>query len=209
MKLSVPLKFGAGTYVNEPSEFNVNVPWAGNVAAEAVSTSPSGSLLPLPFSVTVAFSGELLAMVEPDDLLRFGMIPEFVGRLPVVTALEELDETALVEILTRPRNALVKQYKKLLEMDGVNLKFTDGALRAIAQNFRGTRAAEEALLRLAYMQYDGQKIDEALIDHAAQVASDEARPRKGSIRGSFEYKKEMVRVLTARAIRRVIENKME
>src|SRR5215207_2756788 len=68
--------------------------------------------------------GELLAMVEPDDLLKFGMIPEFVGRLPVITSLEELDEPALMEILTKPRNALSKQYKKLLEMDGVSLKFT-------------------------------------------------------------------------------------
>jgi ATP-dependent Clp protease ATP-binding subunit ClpX len=102
--------------------------------------------------------GELLALVEPEDLLKFGMIPEFVGRLPVVTTLEELDEGALIEILTRPRNALVKQYKKLLEMDGVNLKFTDGALRAIAAEAiknkagaRGLRAIlENAMLDIMY-----------------------------------------------------------
>src|SRR5574340_953362 len=102
--------------------------------------------------------GELLAMVEPDDLLKFGMIPEFVGRLPVITSLEELDEQSLIEILTKPRNALVKQYKKLLEMDGVSLKFTDGALRAIARaalknkaGARGLRAIlETAMLDIMY-----------------------------------------------------------
>jgi len=102
--------------------------------------------------------GELLALVEPDDLLKFGMIPEFVGRLPVVTSLEELDEVALIEILTKPRNALVKQYKKLLEMDGVQLKFTDGALEAIARaalknkaGARGLRAIlENAMLDIMY-----------------------------------------------------------
>jgi ATP-dependent Clp protease ATP-binding subunit ClpX len=102
--------------------------------------------------------GELLALVEPDDLLKFGMIPEFVGRLPVVTSLEELDEAALIDILTKPRNALVKQYRKLLEMDGVNLKFTDGALRSIARaalknkaGARGLRAIlENAMLDIMY-----------------------------------------------------------
>src|SRR5512133_3873623 len=101
---------------------------------------------------------ELLQHVEPEDLLKFGMIPEFIGRLPIVTALEELDEQALIDILTKPRNALVKQYKKLLEMDGVNLKFTDGALRAIARaaphnkaGARGLRAIlEQAMLDIMY-----------------------------------------------------------
>jgi ATP-dependent Clp protease ATP-binding subunit ClpX len=102
--------------------------------------------------------GELLALVEPDDLLKFGMIPEFVGRLPVITSLEELDEASLIDILVKPRNALVKQYKKLLEMDGVALKFTDGALRAIARaamknkaGARGLRAIlESAMLDIMY-----------------------------------------------------------
>jgi len=102
--------------------------------------------------------GELLALVEPDDLLKFGMIPEFVGRLPVVTSLEELDKAALIEILTKPRNALVKQYRKLLEMDGVQLKFTDGALEAVARaalknraGARGLRAIlENAMLEIMY-----------------------------------------------------------
>jgi ATP-dependent Clp protease ATP-binding subunit ClpX len=102
--------------------------------------------------------GELLAKVEPQDLIKFGMIPEFVGRLPVITSLEELDEPALIEILTKPRNALAKQYRKLLEMDGVNLKFTDGALKSIARaalknkaGARGLRAIlENAMLDIMY-----------------------------------------------------------
>jgi ATP-dependent Clp protease ATP-binding subunit ClpX len=77
--------------------------------------------------------GELLQEIQPEDLLRYGLIPEFVGRLPVIAALHELDEDALVEILTKPKNALVKQYVKLLEMDGVKLSFTDEALRAAAK----------------------------------------------------------------------------
>ena len=101
---------------------------------------------------------ELLREGEPGDLLKFGMIPEFIGRLPVVTTLDELDEKALVDILVAPKNALVKQYKKLLEMDGVNLKFTDQALRAVAKEAirhksgaRGLRAIlESAMLDVMY-----------------------------------------------------------
>ena len=115
--------------------------------------------------------GELLAMVEPDDLLKFGMIPEFVGRLPVVTSLEELDRPALIEILTRPRNALVKQYRKLLDMDGVQLKFTDGALEAIARaalknraGARGLRAIlENAMLDIMYDVPSKRNVQEIVI----------------------------------------------
>jgi ATP-dependent Clp protease ATP-binding subunit ClpX len=115
--------------------------------------------------------GELLSLVEPEDLLRFGMIPEFVGRLPVVTALEELDETALVEILTRPRNALVKQYRKLMEMDGVTLKFTDGSLKAIARaavknkaGARGLRSiVEGAMLDIMYDVPSRRNVQEIVI----------------------------------------------
>ncbi len=98
--------------------------------------------------------GELLSLVEPDDLLSFGLIPEFVGRLPVVTSLEELDQPALVEILTTPRNALVKQYRRLLEMDGVNLKFTEGSLQAIARAAQKNKAGARglrAILELAML----------------------------------------------------------
>jgi ATP-dependent Clp protease ATP-binding subunit ClpX len=115
--------------------------------------------------------GELLALVEPDDLLKFGMIPEFVGRLPVVTTLEELDEQALIEILVKPRNALAKQYRRLLEMDGVNLKFTDGALKAIARaaiknkaGARGLRAiVESAMLDIMYEVPSRRNVQEIVI----------------------------------------------
>jgi len=102
--------------------------------------------------------GELLAQVETEDLLRFGLIPEFLGRLPVVATLEELDEAALVDILVRPKNALAKQYQKLFEMEGVQLRFTDTALAAIATEAikrktgaRGLRAiVEELMLDVMY-----------------------------------------------------------
>jgi ATP-dependent Clp protease ATP-binding subunit ClpX len=100
----------------------------------------------------------LLRHVEPEDLLKFGMIPEFIGRLPIVTALEELDETALVDILSQPKNALVKQYRKLFDLDGVSLKFTDGALKAVSveairrkAGARGLRSIlENAMLDVMY-----------------------------------------------------------
>ena len=76
---------------------------------------------------------ELLAQVEPQDLIKFGLIPEFVGRLPVVGVLNDLDEDALVEILTKPKNAIVKQYQRLFEFENVKLRFTDDALRAISR----------------------------------------------------------------------------
>ena len=74
-----------------------------------------------------------MQQILPEDLLKFGLIPEFVGRVPVVVTLDQLDEDALVRILTEPKNALVKQYAKLLEMDGVELEFSEDALRAVAK----------------------------------------------------------------------------
>ncbi|MBN2193981.1 MAG: ATP-dependent Clp protease ATP-binding subunit ClpX [Polyangiaceae bacterium] len=102
--------------------------------------------------------GELLNKVQPEDLLKFGLIPEFIGRLPVVATLHELTEEALIDILTKPRNSLVKQFQKLFEMDGVKLKFSKGALAAIARKAieresgaRGLRAIlEEAMLDIMY-----------------------------------------------------------
>jgi ATP-dependent Clp protease ATP-binding subunit ClpX len=97
--------------------------------------------------------GEYLQMVLPEDLLRFGLIPEFVGRLPVISTLEPLDQEALVRILTEPKNALVKQYQKLLEMDNVKLSFEEDALKAIANEAikrktgaRGLRAIIESIM---------------------------------------------------------------
>ncbi|THF83773.1 ATP-dependent protease ATP-binding subunit ClpX [Cohnella fermenti] len=97
--------------------------------------------------------GEYLSLVQPEDLLKFGLIPEFVGRLPVISSLEPLDEPALVRILSEPKNALVKQYQKLLEMDNVKLEFEQGALEEIAREAikrntgaRGLRAIIEGFL---------------------------------------------------------------
>ena len=78
-------------------------------------------------------TGELLRQVEPEDLQRFGLIPEFIGRVPVLATLEDLDEDALVKILTEPKNALVKQYQRLFELEEVNLSFHEDALAAIAR----------------------------------------------------------------------------
>lgn len=103
-------------------------------------------------------TGETLKSLQSEDLVRYGLIPEFVGRLPVVATLEDLDENALIKILTEPKNALIKQYAKLFEMENAELKFTDGALHAIAKRAikrktgaRGLRAIlEEVLLDLMY-----------------------------------------------------------
>ncbi len=98
-------------------------------------------------------TGEILREVEPEDLLKFGLIPEFVGRLPVVATLEDLDEEALVEILTKPKNALVKQYQRLFEMEDVKLTFSDPALGSVAgkaverkTGARGLRSIMEGIL---------------------------------------------------------------
>src|SRR5204863_203011 len=89
--------------------------------------------------------GELLALIEPQDLIKFGMIPEFVGRLPMLATLEDLTEDDLVTILTQPKNALVKQYQKLFEMERVKLTFTKEALRAIAHEAMRRKAGARAL----------------------------------------------------------------
>ena len=89
--------------------------------------------------------GELLLEVEPEDLIRYGLIPEFVGRLPVVATLEELDEDALVTILLEPKNALTKQYRKLFDMEGVDLVFRDDALRAIAKKAMARKTGARGL----------------------------------------------------------------
>jgi ATP-dependent Clp protease ATP-binding subunit ClpX len=115
---------------------------------------------------------ELLPFVEPEDLIRYGLIPEFVGRMPVVATLEELDEEALVRILTEPKNSLVKQYQKLLSFDDVRLRFTDGALRSVARKAikrksgaRGLRAIlEEVMLDVMYEIPSQKGIKECLIN---------------------------------------------
>jgi len=116
-------------------------------------------------------SGEILKQLAPGDLLKYGMIPEFVGRLPIVTTLEELDETALVQILTEPKNALFKQYQKLFEMDNVILEFDSAATRAIVQKAlerktgaRGLRTIiEEIMLDIMYDVPSDDTIEKVLI----------------------------------------------
>ena len=116
-------------------------------------TSGIGFVAEVKSADSVENIGELLKDVEPEDLIKYGLIPEFVGRLPVVATLEELDEPALVEILIEPKNALTKQYQRLFEMEGVELEFREDALRAVAQKAmqrktgaRGLRTILETVL---------------------------------------------------------------
>ena len=126
--------------------------------------------------------GELFKELEPEDLLKFGLIPEFVGRLPVLATLEDLDEEALVTILTVPKNALVKQYQRLFEMEGARLSFTDDALKAIAKRAiarktgaRGLRSIlEDILLDTMFDLPSLSHVEEVVVNEEA-VAS-EARP---------------------------------
>jgi ATP-dependent Clp protease ATP-binding subunit ClpX len=121
-----------------------------------------------PGSLRAQRDAELLRQAEPQDLIKFGLIPEFVGRLPVIGILDELDEAALVEILTKPRNAILKQYQKLFEYEGVRLLFTDEASKAIAQDAlhrkvgaRGLRMIlEELMLDLMYHLPSNKKVKE-------------------------------------------------
>ena len=110
----------------------------------------------------------MLRRTEPQDLIKYGLIPEFIGRLPVIGVLSDLDEAALVEILTRPRNAIIKQYQRLFEFENVKLRFSDDALKAVAKEAlnrkvgaRGLRMIlEELMLDLMYYLPDQKKIKE-------------------------------------------------
>ena len=126
--------------------------------------------------------GDVLKQVEPDDLMRFGLIPEFIGRLPVLATLEDLDEAALVTILTEPKNALVKQYKRLFEMENVDLTFTDDALIAVAKKAitrktgaRGLRSILEGILLETMFElptFEG--VEEVVVN--AEVIEGKAQP---------------------------------
>jgi ATP-dependent Clp protease ATP-binding subunit ClpX len=126
--------------------------------------------------------GQILDMVEPEDLLQYGLIPEIIGRLPVVCSLEELDTEALLKILTEPKNALVKQYEKFFRMEGVELKFTPEALQAVVDTAqkRGTGARalravlEEAMLDIMYEIPSKKDIKECMINQ--DVILKKARP---------------------------------
>jgi ATP-dependent Clp protease ATP-binding subunit ClpX len=127
--------------------------------------------------------GELFAEVEPEDLVKFGLIPEFIGRLPVIATLEDLDEDALIEILTQPKNALVRQYQRLFNMDEVELTFHEDALLAIAKQAiqrktgaRGLRSIMEAIL--LDTMYDLPTLEgvEEVVISAEVVDGNDARP---------------------------------
>ncbi|MCD1625781.1 MAG: ATP-dependent Clp protease ATP-binding subunit ClpX [Paracoccaceae bacterium] len=123
--------------------------------------------------------GETFKDLEPEDLLKFGLIPEFVGRLPVIATLEDLDEEALVTILTQPKNALVKQYQRLFELESVKLTFTDDALTAIAKRAierktgaRGLRSILEDILLNTMFDLPGMaNVDEVLVNEEAAISA--------------------------------------
>jgi ATP-dependent Clp protease ATP-binding subunit ClpX len=127
-------------------------------------------------------TGAILREVEPEDLLKFGLIPEFIGRLPVVATLEDLDEKALIEILTKPKNALVKQYGRLFEMEGAKLSFTEDALRAVAKRAiqrktgaRGLRSIMESILLNTMFELPGlETVEEVVVN--GEVAEGRAQP---------------------------------
>jgi ATP-dependent Clp protease ATP-binding subunit ClpX len=126
--------------------------------------------------------GEFLRLVEPEDLIKFGLIPEFVGRLPVVAILSELDEAALMKILVEPKNALVKQYQKLLKLEGVELEVRDEALRAVARRAterktgaRGLRSIlERSLLEIMFELPSMDNVKKVVIEE--NVVSEGAKP---------------------------------
>ncbi|SER01447.1 ATP-dependent Clp protease ATP-binding subunit ClpX [Thalassovita taeanensis] len=123
--------------------------------------------------------GELFKALEPEDLLKFGLIPEFVGRLPVIATLEDLDEDALITILTQPKNALVKQYQRLFELENVQLTFTDDALSAIAKRAiqrktgaRGLRSIlEEILLNTMFELPSMDNVEEVVVNEEAATSA--------------------------------------
>ncbi|MCA8879650.1 MAG: ATP-dependent Clp protease ATP-binding subunit ClpX, partial [Rhodobacteraceae bacterium] len=127
--------------------------------------------------------GQVLSDLEPEDLLKFGLIPEFVGRLPVIATLEDLDEDALVTILTEPKNALVKQYQRLFDLEDTKLTFTDDALRAIARRAilrktgaRGLRSImEDILLDTMFDLPTAQGVQEVVVNEEAVTTAD-AKP---------------------------------
>jgi ATP-dependent Clp protease ATP-binding subunit ClpX len=138
--------------------------------AIADPNAKEGDVLP----IRAQRDAELLRQAEPQDLLKYGLIPEFVGRLPVLGVLDELDEGALIEILTKPKNAILKQYQRLFDYEGVKVTFTDEASRAIAREAlhrkvgaRGLRMIlEELMLDLMYHIPGNKKVKDLVITEA-------------------------------------------
>ena len=123
-------------------------------------------------------TGEMLHQVEPEDLIRYGLIPEFVGRLPVVAVLDELEETQLVQILTEPKNALTKQYGRLFEMEGCELEFREDALRAVARKAVERKTGARGLRSIIEQNLLDTMYELPSLDNVAKVVVDE-----GSISG--------------------------
>jgi len=125
--------------------------------------------------------GELLEQLKPEDLIRFGLIPEFLGRLPIITSIGELNEKSLVKILNEPKNALVKQYKELFKVEGVDLQFTDEALEAMAKEAvdrksgaRGLRAImEETMLDIMYEIPSKENVSECVVGEEVVLKNEE------------------------------------
>ncbi|MBI5040449.1 MAG: AAA family ATPase, partial [Gammaproteobacteria bacterium] len=118
--------------------------------------------------------GQILYDVEPEDLIRYGLIPEFVGRLPVVATLEELDEAALVQILTEPRNAITKQYGKLFEMEGCEIEFREDALRAVARKAMERKTGARGLRTILEHILLDTMYDLPALDNVRKVVVDES-----------------------------------
>jgi ATP-dependent Clp protease ATP-binding subunit ClpX len=153
--------------------------------------------------------GVLMKDLETEDLLKFGLIPEFIGRLPVVATLEDLDEVALVKILTEPKNALIKQYARLFEMEGKELRFTDGALKAIAKKAierktgaRGLRSiVENMLLDTMYEIPDRDDVTEVIVEEKTvtdnkpptYVLTDKKKAKKGKTEKDDEKEDEVAK----------------
>ncbi|HQV49170.1 MAG TPA: ATP-dependent Clp protease ATP-binding subunit ClpX, partial [Dokdonella sp.] len=121
-----------------------------------------------------ADTGKLLGQVQPEDLIKFGLIPEFVGRLPVVATLEELDEEALIKILTEPKNAITKQFKRLFDMEGVELEFRADALSAIAQKALSRKTGARGLRTILEQVLLETMFDLPSLEHVSKVVVDEA-----------------------------------
>ena len=162
--------------------------WAGEMGARWLASLDR-------FEGMIAPIGEALLAVEPDDLVKFGLIPELIGRLPVVTVLDPLDEDALVRVLTEPKNSLVRQYKELLAMDSAELSFTDAALRAIAQKTiarksgaRGLRSVvEDILIPIMYEIPSDPTITRVTID-ADTVNGGQPHLEYGAVRKRYKNK---------------------
>ncbi len=166
------------------------------IIQQRMDTSSIGFTAKVKEKDTATATSELMQQIEPEDLVKFGLIPEFVGRLPVIAALDELSEEALVRILTEPKNALVKQYHKLFAMEGVELDFRDKALVAIAKQAikrksgaRGLRSiVEHKLLDVMYELPTLTGLEKVVIDE--NVISKEAKPL-------YIYQKQNTRKLIA------------